>query len=180
MVNAIEPVKLFTGLIYGAYDLFTAVAVELEKAFGPIEFECEHTDFSYTTYYEKEMGSGLKRTFLSFAEPIMPDRLLNLKLETNEMERRFLNEQGGRSVNIDPGLVGLANVVLASTKAFTHRIYLGKGIFAEVTLTYAHKGFNALPWTYPDYQVFGHIEFFLRVRESLKESIILLRQQTEK
>jgi hypothetical protein len=57
---------------------------------------------------------------------------------------------------------------LASTKDHAHRIYLNDGIYAEVTLAYRRGGWQAFPWTYPDYRRHDFQEFFTRCRESLR------------
>lgn len=172
----IEPVKLFAGFIYSDIEILQEALKILENKYGPVEFESEHFDFSHTMYYKKEMGPDLKRLFVSFEKPVMPDKLKDIKNETNSIERKFLNDNGGRFVNIDPGLIGLANVILASTKEYSHRIYLGCGIYAEITLLYEDKTFHPLKWTYPDYRNSETIIFLMRVRESLKNFIIELRQ----
>jgi len=174
--NEIEPVKLIAGFIYSSQDAYVSVLEEMENRFGPVQFESETFPFDYTDYYCEEMGNQLKRSFVSFENPVPPDSLRVSKLVTNEMERRYLNENSGRLINIDPGLVGLANLVLASTKAYTHRVYLGDGIYAEVTLMYENKAFVPLPWTYPDYRRDDILQFLLRVRENLKEYIAARRQ----
>jgi len=172
-----EPVKLITGLIFGSQDAYTASMEQMEQKFGPIEFESEPFDFSYTDYYEPEMGKSLRRQFVSFETPVMPDRLSEIKQITNRMEQKYLNDTEGRLINIDPGLVSLANLILASTKNFSHRLYLGQGIFGEVTMLYENKTFVPLRWTYPDYQRADVIGFLLRVRDSLKESVIAFREK---
>jgi hypothetical protein len=123
------------------------------------------------------MGKSLRRQFISFETPITPDRLSEIKQTTNRLEQKCLNDTGGRLINIDPGLVSLANLILASTKNFSHRLYLGQGIFGEVTMLYENKTFVPLRWTYPDYQRVDVIGFLLRVRDSLKESIIAFREK---
>lgn len=175
--SEIEPAKLIAGLIFSSQDAYTASMKLLEQKFGPIQFESEPFDFSYTDYYESEMGKLLRRQFVSFETPIVPDRLSEIKQTTNHLERKYLNDTGGRLINIDPGLVSLANLILASTKNFSHRLYLGQGIFGEVTMLYENKTFVPLRWTYPDYQRVDVIGFLLRVRDSLKESIIAFREK---
>jgi hypothetical protein len=54
-------------------------------------------------------------------------------------------------VNLDPGLLTPENFILATGKNFSHRVYLGNGVFADLTLVYRNGGFHPLPWTYPDY-----------------------------
>jgi hypothetical protein len=90
---------------------------------------------------------------------------------TNAIEVKYRNEEGGRTVNIDPGLLSLSSLILASTKNYAHRIYLGQGIYAEITLIYKNHRFNALDWTYPDYQEDSALEFFQRARAILQEQL---------
>ncbi len=175
----IEPVKLVCGFIFRHHDLFVSAIGKLEDLFGPVEFEAETFPFTHTEYYEKEMGSDLQRSFVSFEQAISPGRLSECKLTSNRIEQQFLNDAGGRTINIDPGMVSLAHLALASTKDFAHRLYLGDGIFGEVSMLYENKTFEPLKWTYPDYQTPEIVDFLLRVRESLKDYIIALRQKSQ-
>ncbi|MCK5125806.1 MAG: DUF4416 family protein [candidate division Zixibacteria bacterium] len=172
-----EPVKLICGLLYRDSDTYESAINKLESMYGTIEFESEHTEFVHSTYYKKEMGEGLIRTFISFSEAVSPERLSSMKRATNKLEQSFLDENNGRKINIDPGYVSLANLVLASTKDFSHRIYLEHGIYAEITLLYENKRFTSLKWTYPDYQTDLTFDFLLRVRESLKDFILEHREK---
>lgn len=175
-IKEAEPVKLICGLIYDTADRFEIVIGDLEKKFGPIECESEQAPFTHTGYYSEEMGEELFRSFVSFAKIINPDRLKDIKHFTNELEIKNLGSDGGRTVNIDPGIVTLSSLILASTKDFSHRIYLGDGIYGEVTLLYENKSFIPLKWTYPDYKTPVMAEFLIRVRIALMENIIELRQ----
>ena len=83
-------------------------------------------------------------------------------------ERKRYAAKGKRSVNIDPGYLDLAKVVLFSTKDYSHRIYLDKGIYAEVTLFYKDNRFNPWPWTYPDYRTSEYLGIFKSIREIYK------------
>ncbi len=139
----------------------------LIRSFGPVDFESPVLDFIQTDYYKKEMGDGLKRQFLSFKRTMALDGLSVVKLKTGRLEKR-LSLGGKRTVNIDPGYLDLAKLILFSTKDYSHRIYLGKGIFAEATLFYKDKSFNPWPWTYPDYRTPAYIEIFNGIREIYK------------
>jgi len=172
----VEPVKLIAGFIFSNLDAYTSALTKMEDKFGKILFESEELDFSHTDYYASEMGPDLRRRFVSFEGAIAPDRLKDIKIFTNKLEQKYVNAEGGRQVNIDPGTISLANVVLASTKDFAQRIYLGDGIYGEVHLLYEDKTFRALDWTYPDYRSSEMADFLLRVRGSLKEIIGDLRQ----
>lgn len=125
---------------------------ELVQRFGPVDYETELLPFDHTGYYEQELGAPLFRRLLGFARPLPLDGLKDFKLATNAMEVRLARPDGARRVNLDPGLVTLERLLLASGKNFTHRVYLGSGIWADLTLIYnKRQGWVDLPWTFPDY-----------------------------
>ena len=119
--------------------------------FGETDFQSNPMPFTHTDYYQKEFGDGLQRVFISFKKLVSPNVLSKIKVSSNTIEKK-LAQKDLRTVNIDPGYLALAKVVLASTKDFYHRIYLDKGIYAEITLLYQQKRFRPLEWTYPDYR----------------------------
>lgn len=124
------------------------------QAFGEIAVESETFPFGFTAYYDREMGAGLIRQFVGFRRLVRQDQLVDIKLLTGQMEAELGTRTSGglrRSVNLDPGYVTLAKVVLATTKDRDHRIYLGEGVFAEVTLRWTRGRLTPQPWTYPDY-----------------------------
>jgi hypothetical protein len=167
------PVKLFAGLLSGDPDLLRRARQLLSRALGPVDFESDCWPFDQTDYYADEMGPGLQRWFLGFAELVRPDRLAEIKRITNDLEQQIaadcLLPDIPRPVNIDPGYLDLTKLVLATTKDRGHRIYLGQGIYAEVTLQYSHNAWQTLPWTYPDYTRPEYHAFFTRLREQLHE-----------
>jgi len=127
----------------------------LEKEFGPVRKVSANYDFSFTDYYDSEMGKRPVRYVLLFENLIDPSRLAEIKLKTNEIEIRFEDPSGegqGRRINIDPGILSLSNFILATCKDRSHRIPLSDGIYAETTLLYKDKDFQALPWTYADWK----------------------------
>ncbi|GAB6125106.1 DUF4416 family protein [Humidesulfovibrio idahonensis] len=124
----------------------------LADRFGPVDYESEPLAFDHTAYYEEELGAPLFRRILGFERLVRLDGLKDLKLATNGLERGLAGENGARRVNLDPGLLTLERLVLASGKNFTHRVYLGGGIWADLTLIYnKRQGWVDLPWTFPDY-----------------------------
>jgi hypothetical protein len=159
-------VKLFCGIISADEDLTLKALEKLEKEFGKIDVKSETVDFDFTSYYNPEMGNGLKRFWISFEKLIFADELSASKVFTNSVEDGFA-DNGKRRVNIDPGYLNPANVILASTKDFSHRIYLSLGIYAEVTLIYKKEDFIKLPWTYPDYISPTAKKFLLEARANL-------------
>lgn len=167
IIRPVEQVILFTAILFGNEGVFNTARERLSSALGPVDMASPVWTWSHSTYYEKEMGADLKRIFLFFERPIIPDRLSDIKLMTNEIEESLrLNTANlpGRPINIDPGYVTLAKVALASTKDYSHRIYIGKGIYAEVTLCYQDKTYQPLPHTYPDYRSPEYISMFNTAR----------------
>jgi len=163
------PVKLFCGLLTGRDDLAGAVRDALAAEWGPIDVEAGPFPFGFTDYYRSEMGGGLVRRFFSFERAIVPEDAAGWKVLTNALEERFRSPGGPpRPVNLDPGYLTLAKVVLLSTKDYAHRIYLGRGIYAETTLLYERGAFSVLPWTYPDYRTDEYHAFFRAVRGRLR------------
>lgn len=174
MAEIKEPQKVlpFAGLIFTEnFPVESALGV-FQDLLGTIIKKSEIIPFKHTTYYNKEMGENLLRQWVVFEKLVYPDILVDLKHKSNEIEKDLLNETGGRKINIDPGLISLSNVILASTKNYAHRIYFGKGIYAEVTLIYKDHLFRPLEWTYPDYRETAAIEFFNETRMILKEKMI--------
>uniref|UniRef100_A0A7V3VTR5 DUF4416 family protein n=1 Tax=candidate division WOR-3 bacterium TaxID=2052148 RepID=A0A7V3VTR5_UNCW3 len=170
MAEIKEPQKVlaFAGLIFiKDFDIELALK-EFKRLAGSVIKKSEILPFIHTNYYNKEMGENLLRQWVLFEKLISPDLLVELKYKSNEVEKKFLNENGGRKINIDPGLVSLSNIILASTKNYSHRIYLGKGIYAEVTLIYKDHQFKTLEWTYPDYREEVALRFFDEARTVLK------------
>jgi hypothetical protein len=157
------PVKLFTGLIFQDLALLEQAKTILARHFGRIDFQSCILPFTHTDYYEEEFGKDLKRAFVSFARLIPPEGLARIKVKTNQIERRFCRGQS-RRINIDPGYLDLAKLVLASSKDYVHRIYLDRGIYAEVTLFFQDKAFQSWPWTYPDYKTADYLAIFNQVR----------------
>ncbi|OGO01213.1 MAG: hypothetical protein A2Y72_00070 [Chloroflexi bacterium RBG_13_53_26] len=174
MGRAKEPqlVKTFVGMLTARLSLLPQVNSLLQERLGPIDIESDTLDFSYTRYYEEEMGTGLKRRFLGFHHLAPPDRLVEVKLFTNELEQ-ILAEEGKRLVNLDPGYLTAAKVVLASTKDYAHRLYLGSGIYGEVALVYQGRRFQVLPWTYPDYRSEVYHRFFKQLRTAYLTQIAI-------
>lgn len=142
----------------------------MERRFGKIDSESQSLPFIHTAYYEKEFGKNLKRKFTSFQKLILPHDLPEIKIISNKIEKKMAKGIS-RIINIDPGYLDLSKLILASTKDYKHRIYLTKGIYAEVTLFYRDKTFHPWEWTYPDYKTGEYIEIFNRIRQIYAEQI---------
>jgi hypothetical protein len=116
------------------------------------------------------MGSGLQRSFFAFAGEFARERLVEEKRAALELEAEAAARPGAavaRPLNVDPGYLTRASLVLASTKDRAHRVYLGSGVFGEVTLLYERGAFRPLPWTYPDFRSERYLAFLAEVRAAL-------------
>ena len=165
-----EKVKLITSLFSPQKDLIDLVIREMESIFGPVDWKSRDLFFDRTKYYAREMGWPLFRRFISFKDLIKPEDLIEIKLKTNQIEERYV-EEGKRRINIDPGYIALERLILATGKNYTHRIYLGQGIYADLTLIYQRGTFQPPEWTYRDYSDPEMIDCFNRLREGYKNQI---------
>ena len=166
------PGRLIVAALYSSPEALDSAIRQCEKKFGDVIFETEQVQFTHTDYYQEEMGDNLRRKFFAFQKLVERDRLADIKRWTNDLEAKYGDRVGDfvfRTVNLDPGILTLANLTLASTKDFAHRIYLNDGIFAETTLLFERGEFQFLPWTYPDYKETMTLEFLIKVRETIKK-----------
>ncbi len=164
------PAKLIMGLLYREPDVQQRVLDILNERYGPVDVLTEPIPFSYTTYYDREMGAGLLRQIASFEDLVEMGTLPDIKLATNQIEDE-LAVGGKRTVNLDPGILTEERLVLASGKNFTHRVYLRDGIYADLTLIYQKGAFQPFPWTYADYRE----PLLLHVFKALKRKLMFQR-----
>jgi hypothetical protein len=170
-INNFQQVKLFIGLLYQNENLFHLALHKLTDSFGEIDFISLALDFSHTNYYENEMGKKLTRRFICFSKLWDVEKTAKCKLITNKIEDSFA-ENKKRTINLDPGILSLPNIILFTTKNFTHRIPLNNNIYGEVTLLVEKKKFKDLPWTYPDYKTTEYKNIFSSIREIYKYQLI--------
>ena len=161
-----ERALLFIATLYSEEDFYKRATDHLIQDFGELLFESKHLLWRHSEYYRGELGWPITRRFLTFRKTISSDTIKEIKLVTNELEKT-LSVADKRRINLDPGYLTLAKVVLATTKNYVHRVYLGKGIYAEVTLFYRGGSFRAHEFTYKDYGSSEYIAIFHRMREFL-------------
>ncbi|MDD4894559.1 MAG: DUF4416 family protein [Candidatus Omnitrophica bacterium] len=164
-IRAYHPVKLIIGFIFKDAEALNKAEGALKRRFGRTDYESQVLNFTQTDYYESEFGANLKRKFISFTKLIHPKYLPQIKIITNKLEEKLSGENGKRLINIDPGYLDMAKLVLASTKDYNHRIFLDKGICAEITLSYKGKSFAPWEWTYRDYKTAEYIAIFNHIRQ---------------
>jgi hypothetical protein len=168
-----EPVKLFTGVLTSLTGRLPEVEDRLTGLFGPVDARSEMFPFDHTDYYDAEMGAPLFRVFWGFRDLVSQGELPRVKTETNTLEVDLAHTFGtvARPVNIDPGYLEQSKIVLASTKNFSHRIFLSDGIYAEVTMYFEDRRWRHFPWTFPDFRSGRYDEFFLQLRSAYRSQL---------
>jgi hypothetical protein len=169
-----KPVKLIIGILAANKEALAAAVEAINKQIGKVDLVSEVWPFTQTDYYKDEMGANILRQFVSIEGLVDPGKLAEIKHATNKLEQELakaLKMPVPRPVNLDPGLIEPSKLVLATTKNYSHRIYVGNKMFAEVTLIYEKGGWRHFEWTYPDYRQQRYQEFFSKVRSRLLEQL---------
>jgi len=172
-INDPKPALLLIAVFSRYEEAFAWAEHRAIEQFGPLLEKSPAFEFTETDYYEASMGAELKKQFFVFQSQIDPGTLPEIKRLTNEWERQYAADSShveSRPLNLDPGYLTSAKLVLASTKDHAHRLYLRDGIYAEVTLNYRNRGWKHFDWTFPDYQRRDYQEFFSRCRQILRSS----------
>jgi hypothetical protein len=167
-------VKLIIGILAADETSLAAAVKAISKSFGVIDLASDVWPFTQTDYYKDELGPNALRQFVSIEKPIDPGKLAKIKHATNKIEQklaRSLKLPLPRPVNLDPGIIEPSKLILATTKNFSHRIYIGHKMFAEVTLIYEKGNWRHFVYTYPDYKEPHYQDFFTKVRTCLMEQL---------
>lgn len=159
------PGKLVMSIFAKTVELLEEACTLCTALWGEIEQASSVLPFNQTDYYRPEFGTDLVRRFYCFKKLVPQNCLINVKLNVHKLEYQNCID-GRRKFNIDPGILTLERLILATGKNYTHRIYLGEGVFADLTLIFKQGSFRALQWTYPDYASPESIEFWNGVRQS--------------
>lgn len=169
-----KPVKLIIGILAADETALAAAVKAISKSFGAIDITSDVWPFTQTDYYKDELGPNALRQFVSLENIIDPGKLAKIKHTTNKIEQklaRSLKLSLPRPVNLDPGVIEPSKLILATTKNYSHRIYIGNKMFAEVTLIYEKGVWRHFDYTYPDYRQPGYHDFFTKVRSRLMEQL---------
>jgi len=168
VIKTPAPVALFVAALYAPSFTDAQAAQLVHQEFGAALQPGLVFDFDFSDYYSKEMGSSLRKAFFLLARFFDPAELPEWKLRAMTLEWQHARE-GRRTINLDPGYLDAPKLVLATAKNFAHRIYLGHGVYGDVQLYVKEGRFQINPWTYPDYQMPAHLEFFDRGRKLFME-----------
>lgn len=172
--NLPKPVKLIIGILAADGDCLKKAIGVLEAEFGTIDFRSDVWPFTQTEYYKDETGEHILRQFVSFDKLIDPGKLADIKHRTNRLEKQLAAQLGlnlSRPVNLDPGIIEPSKLVLVTTKNYSHRIYIGNKMYAEVTLIYNKGHWKHFDYTYQDYRLKNYHDFFSKVRNRLVEQL---------
>lgn len=157
------PVALFVAALYAPTFSDAAASELIAEHFGNALLPGPIFDFTFSAYYAEEMGPSLRKAFFVLDRLIDPAELPEWKLRAMALEEQHSRE-GKRTINLDPGYLEAPKFVLATAKNFSHRIYIGSGVYADVQLFMRHNQFQTNPWTYPDYKLPEHLRFFEEAR----------------
>lgn len=169
--TAYPPHKLILALLYAGTWELDGVCLAVEGRFGALDSSSRQMSFIHTHYYDAEMGTPIHRALVSVRELVDPASLAALKREANRLETMHRRPDGGRTINVDPGLLSLSRVILATTKQSAHRVAIGLGVYAEVTLLYRKGRFHPFEWTYPDFRSGIYDSWLAEVRHGYHEQL---------
>ena len=172
-----SPAKQIVGVIAGETAVFEKTESALVSLYGPTDIRSPMFPFDLTDYYKEEMGPNLRRLFLSFANLVPPDELAAIKVRTNALEEEIGRAHPAlhRAVNIDPGIMTAAALIMGTAKDFAHRVPLNRGIYAHLELLFRKNEVRFLDWTYPDFRRPEYGDFFLEVRGVYLEQLRRIR-----
>lgn len=162
-------VKLFVLALFQPHVELSYITELLSEVFGSTDYVGSPQAFNCTTYYQDEMGKNLSRAVISFSGPHHADILVGAKKACIALETGSAVD-GKRILNLDPGYIDHHKIVLTSTKAAGHKIYLDEGIYADLVARYSHGHYEAMPWGFPDFKDQRYADDFKQVRQLLRDS----------
>ena len=173
-LKAPEPVKLIIGILAADRQCLDAAVEAVAAKFGRADFVSDIWPFDQTDYYKDQTGENILRQFVGIDRLIDPAGLAKIKHRTNKLEQKLAAKLAldlCRPVNLDPGFIEPSKLVLATTKNYSHRIYIGRKMYAEVTLIFDKGQWRPFEYTYPDYRQQCYFDFFSKVRTRLLEQL---------
>ncbi len=150
-IKQVQPVKFFIASLYSSKDMLVKASIIAKDRWGEIDYESTDFPFDVTDYYKPEMGDSINRKLLVFQTLYNPILLVDMKLECNAIENE-LAVDGKRLVNLDAGYLDHNKVVLASAKEAGQKVYLDKGIYADLAGRYKNGKYQPFEWSFPDFR----------------------------
>lgn len=170
-----DPVKLIFGVMWNQATDPVNVISFLENTWGEIESQSVVFDFGFTDYYLDESGPNLKKQYIALRNVVDINHIPEIKINSNILENKFFTLDDHRSVNLDPGYISEAKLVMATTKNLPHRVYIGLNMFADLQMIYKKPSFRPTPWAFGDIKQDALIAFFNEVRENYMRQLKSLR-----
>jgi hypothetical protein len=168
--NAYTPQKLVLGVLTSRPGAQEEILAAARGEWGPEDFVSPPALFTWSHYYDAEMGTPIQRFFVTFEGLVDPSCLAAIKARSNVLEERW-RDGPRRTVNLDPGVLALSRFSLATTKDNAHRIPLSGGIYAEITLLFRQGSYSPMDWTYPDYRSGETIAMLIAIRVRYREQL---------
>jgi hypothetical protein len=173
-----KPVKLIIGILAADEAALEATVKMIEARIGKCDLISDVWPFDQTDYYKDETGDNILRQFVSIEKLIDSGKLAKIKHDTNKLEQKLAKQSSSdlpRPANLDPGIIEPSKLILVTTKNYSHRIYIGQKMYAEVTLIFDKGKWKPFEYTYPDYRQECYHDFFSKVRKRLVEQLKSLR-----
>lgn len=170
----IEPVVRICAVISRHATAIDWATQRLAEHWGGLALRADPIPFEANGFYTSTMGEGLSKVLVMLAGFVDPGGLADWKHQAIDWENEYAADHDHtepRPLNLDPGYVTQAKFVLATTKDRDHRIYLHRGMFAEVTLNYVGKQWVHHRWTYPSYRLAEVAQFSQVCRDHLREHL---------
>jgi hypothetical protein len=171
-----DPVKLFTAILWADEDALQKAVKMMEENWGAVDFVGPDHSFDSTHYYEPEMGANLKRRLISFLDLFPPDNIGSAKHRCNELED-LLAKNTQRLINLDIGYLDHNKIVLASFKGAGQKIYMGKGVWADLIARYRSGRYQPFEWTFPDFKDGRYDRELNKMREIYRKQISDIRSR---
>lgn len=170
-------VKLFIAVLFKERAALERARRLFIERWGPIDFEGSDHLFDTTDYYEYEMGKPLYRRLVSFERLALPVDMVDMKLSCNAIEDG-LRESNSRTINCDCGYLDHNKVVLASAKEAGQKIYIDKGIYADLSGRYKDGKYRSFEWSFPDFKDGRYDADLARMRSVYLGQLRKLREKT--
>jgi len=152
---------LFMAVMYSSEELLNKSKSDLIKKYGPIKAEGHVYDFSFTNYYEPEMGKNLKKKFIIFEKEATKEELADVKFFITEIEKKYSNNTG-RTVNIDPGYLSETELQLATFKEKSFKEKIHEKVWVHKVLEFNGDEIKQFFHTFADYKDKKNQEFILK------------------
>jgi len=164
------PVKYFIAVLFHEHEAFEKSKASIVERWGAIDYEGADHLFDVTTYYESEMGTPLYRRIVTLETIRSPKEIVDMKLECNAIEAGLV-VNGKRAVNLDAGYLDHNKVLLASAKEAGQKVYLDKGIYADLAGRYKDGCYRPFEWSFPDFKDGRYDSELLIIRTSYLKQI---------